>query len=47
MCVSRDTFYRYKAAIDDGGVEALFDKNRRKENPKNRVDEVTEEAVVT
>lgn len=47
MCVSRDTFYRYKAAIDDTGVEALFDRNRRKANPKNRVDEVTEEAVVT
>lgn len=47
MCVSRDTFYRYKAAIGDAGVEALFDKNRRKANPKNRVDEVTEEAVVT
>ncbi len=47
MCVSRDTFYLYKVAIDDTGVEALFDRNRRKANPKNRVDEVTEEAVVT
>ena len=30
MGLSRDTFYRYKAAVDDGGVEALFDKTRRK-----------------
>ena len=28
MGVSRDTFYRYKAARDEGGVEALFDKSR-------------------
>jgi transposase InsO family protein len=46
MGVSRDTFYRYKAAKEDGGVEALLDKNRRKPNPKNRVDEATEEAVL-
>src|SRR5690625_2097365 len=46
MGVSRDTFYRYKAAKEDGGVEALLDKSRRKPNPKNRVDEVTEDAVV-
>ena len=26
MGLSRDTFYRYKAAVDEGGVEALFDK---------------------
>ena len=26
MGLSRDTFYRYKSAIDDGGVEALFNK---------------------
>ena len=34
MGVSRDTFYRYKEAVDDGGVESLFDKNRRVPNPK-------------
>ena len=34
MGFSRDTFYRYKAAKEDGGVEALFDKNRRKPNLK-------------
>ena len=46
MGLSRDTFYRYKAAVDEGGVEALFDKTRRKPNPKNRVDEAIETAVV-
>ena len=25
MGMSRDTFYRYKSAVDDGGVEALFE----------------------
>ena len=46
MSVSRDTFYRYQAAREAGGVEALFDVSRRKPNLKNRVDEATEEAVV-
>lgn len=46
MGLSRDTFYRYKAAVENGGLEALVDKNRRKPNIKNRVDEVTESAVV-
>jgi hypothetical protein len=46
MGVSRDTFYRYKAAKDEGGINALLDKSRRTPNPKNRVDEATEEAVV-
>ena len=46
MGVSRDTFYRYLAARDAGGVEALFDVSRRKPNLKNRVDEAIEEAVV-
>lgn len=45
MGLSRDTFYRYKSAVDDGGVAALFEKTRRKPNPKNRVDEATESAV--
>ena len=30
MGLSRDTFYRYKSAVDQGGVEALFDQSRRK-----------------
>ena len=46
MGLSRDTFYRYKAAVDEGGVDALFDKTRRKPNHKNRVDEEIEDAVV-
>ena len=45
MGFSRDTFYRYQAARDEGGVEALIDANRRKPNPKNRVEEATEAAV--
>jgi transposase InsO family protein len=46
MGLSRDTFYRYKDAVDTGGVDALFDKTRRKPNIKNRVDEEIEDAVV-
>jgi len=46
MGLSRDTFYRYKTAVEDGGVDALFEKTRRKPNPKNRVDEATEAAVL-
>lgn len=46
MGFSRDTFYRYQAARDAGGVEALFEVNRKKPNLKNRVDELTEQAVL-
>jgi transposase InsO family protein len=46
MGFSRDTFYRYKTARDEGGVEALFNVSRRKPNVKNRVEEATEVAVV-
>lgn len=46
MGVSRDTFYRYKSARDEGGVEALLDKTRRKPNPKNRVEPQVEQAVL-
>lgn len=45
MGLSRDTFYRYKSAVETGGVEALFDQSRRKPNPKNRVEESIELAV--
>ena len=45
MDLSRDTFYRYQSAMESGGVDALIDANRRKPNPKNRVEEVTEVAV--
>ena len=46
MGLSRDTFYRYKAAVDESGVEALLDQNRRKPNLKNRVDQAVEKSVI-
>lgn len=46
MGFSRDTFYRYKSAVEEGGVESLFDKSRRQPNIKNRTDEATEKAVL-
>jgi len=46
MGFSRDTFYRYKSAVDEGGVEALFDKSRRQPNLKNRVDDATEQTIL-
>lgn len=45
MGVSQDTFYRYKEANETGGIEALFEKTRRKPNPRNRAEESTELAV--
>ena len=45
MGLSRDTFYRYKSAVEDGGIEALIDANRRQPNPKNRIEPIIEEAV--
>ncbi len=46
MGLSRDTFYRYRDAVEDGGVEALLERPRRSPNLKNRVDIETENAVV-
>ena len=46
MGVSRDTFYRYKEAVEQGGVEALLDKSRRAPNLKNRVNPSVEQAVL-
>lgn len=46
MGFSRDTFYRYQSAVEEGGVEALINKSRRGPNRKNRVDPIVEEAVV-
>ena len=46
MGFSRETFYRYKRAVDDGGVKALLEKSRRQPNFKNRVDEAIEKAVI-
>ena len=45
MGLSRDTFYRYKSAMEEGGVDALLDKSRRVPNQKNRVDVRIEERV--
>lgn len=45
MGLSRDTFYRYKTAVEEGGVEALLDKNRRVPNLRNRIDERVEKRV--
>lgn len=47
MGVSRDTFYRYRDAVNDGGVEALLDRNRRVPNLKNRINPTIESAVLT
>ncbi len=45
MGFSRDTFYRYQNAKEEGGVEALFEANRRKPNIRNRVEQHIEDAV--
>ncbi len=46
MGMSRDTSYRYQQAVEQSGVNALLNQNRRVPNLKNRVDEATEQAVV-
>lgn len=46
MGVSRDTFYRYRELVDEGGVDALINRSRRAPNIKNRTDDATENAVV-
>ncbi len=46
MGISRDTFYRYQELVNDGGIDALINQNRRVPNVKNRVDEQIESAVV-
>lgn len=46
MGFSRDTFYRYKEAVDEGGVDALLEKTRKKPNLRNRVDPAVEAAVL-
>jgi len=46
MGVSRDTFYRYRELVDDGGIDNLINKSRRAPNTKNRVDETIEQAVI-
>ncbi len=44
MGLSRDTFYRYRDAVEDGGVEALLERPRRTPNLKNRIDLETEKS---
>ena len=46
MGFSRDTFYRYQNAVEEGGVESLINKSRRKPNVKNRIDPTIEDAVI-
>ena len=46
MGYSRDTFHRYKSAVEDGAVEVLFERTRRKPDPANRVDQANEDAVI-
>lgn len=46
MGISRDTFYRYRELADEGGIDALVNRNRRVPNFKNRIDEIIERAVV-
>lgn len=47
MGFSRDTFYRYKELVEqEGGIDNLIEKSRKKPNLKNRIDEKTEAAVV-
>ncbi|WP_141733926.1 IS481 family transposase [Oligoflexus tunisiensis] len=45
MGFSRDTFYRYRELVDEGGIENLVEKTRRKANHKNRIDQTVEDAV--
>ncbi len=44
--LSRDTFYRYRDAVEEGGVRALLEKTRRVPNRKNRVGLETENTVI-
>jgi len=43
---SRDTFYRLKKRYEADGIEGLREISRRKPNPRNRVSEEIEKAVV-
>lgn len=45
MGFSRDTFYRYRKAVEEGGVKELIDKSKKVPNLKNRVDPIIEKRV--
>ena len=47
MGVSRDTFYRYQELVETDGLEGLINREHRVPNLKNRVDEGTEQAVIS
>ena len=46
MGYSRDTFYRYRQAVDEGGFDALVERSRRKPNLRNRTAPEIETAIV-
>ena len=46
MGVSRGAFYRHQELVEKGGIDNLISKSRRIPNPKNRVDEATEKAII-
>lgn len=46
MDLSRETFYRDQNAVAEGGIQALFDSNRRQPNPKYRAEKATETALL-
>lgn len=43
---SRDSFYRYRALVNEGGADGLLEKNRRKPNPANRICQTFESAIL-
>jgi len=46
MGFSRDSFYRYKELLDEGGLDALMERSRRNPNLKNRIASEVEQAVL-
>jgi transposase InsO family protein len=46
MGFSRDTFYRYRELMEEGGIESLREKSRRGPKPGNRVDADLERQVL-